>query len=347
MPMVTRCPACATLFRVTPQQLQVRDGQVRCGRCMTVFHGFAALAATPDLTPPEPQQPVAVRDEETAAGQWAAEPLATDDEAPQKPPPPPAAATESPAADAIEAMPADLERATSPALSETAPAVDADRIELPSPELAAGVSPASRHPPAPPYPLFPPAYGAGRTTIPASAISADESFLAQAHAKPRRSSRIWTLAALTAALVLAGQAVYVYRTGLAARYPVLRPALAQACAMLGCSVPLPQQPRLINIEASDLQIVDPARPGLIQLTATLRNHASHDLGYPALDLVLTGTREHTLARRIFLPEEYLERRADLGKGLAASAETTIRLVLDTGGLGAAGFRLDLLPAPAR
>jgi predicted Zn finger-like uncharacterized protein len=39
----TRCPACKTIFRVTPQQLALRDGQVRCGHCHTVFDGVAAL----------------------------------------------------------------------------------------------------------------------------------------------------------------------------------------------------------------------------------------------------------------------------------------------------------------
>jgi len=81
------------------------------------------------------------------------------------------------------------------------------------------------------------------------------------------------------------------------------------------------------------------------LTATLRNHAGHDLGYPALDLVLTNTKEHTLARRIFLPAEYLERGRDIAAGIPANAEITIRLDLDTGDLNPAGFRLDLLPAP--
>jgi hypothetical protein len=84
---------------------------------------------------------------------------------------------------------------------------------------------------------------------------------------------------------------------------------------------------------------------LIQLTATLRNHAAHDLGYPALDLVLTNTKEHALARRVFLPKEYLERGKDLMAGFPANAEITIRLDLDTGDLGPAGFRLDLLAAP--
>jgi hypothetical protein len=113
-----------------------------------------------------------------------------------------------------------------------------------------------------------------------------------------------------------------------------------------CKVTPPQRPRQIAIEASDLQVNDPARPGIIQLTATLRNHSGYDLGYPALDLVLTNTREHTLARRIFLPGEYLERGRDAEAGIPANAEITVRLDLDTGDLNPAGFRLDLLPAPA-
>jgi len=39
----TRCPACKTIFRVTPQQLALRNGQVRCGHCLTVFDGVAGL----------------------------------------------------------------------------------------------------------------------------------------------------------------------------------------------------------------------------------------------------------------------------------------------------------------
>jgi predicted Zn finger-like uncharacterized protein len=45
MSLVTRCPRCRTLFRVTPAQLQARAGQVRCGRCMHAFDGYAALTA--------------------------------------------------------------------------------------------------------------------------------------------------------------------------------------------------------------------------------------------------------------------------------------------------------------
>ena len=35
----TRCPGCKTIFRVTDAQLALREGQVRCGHCRTVFDG--------------------------------------------------------------------------------------------------------------------------------------------------------------------------------------------------------------------------------------------------------------------------------------------------------------------
>src|SRR5215467_4336284 len=44
----TRCPGCRTVFRVTPQQLALRDGQVRCGHCRNVFDGRAnAISLSP------------------------------------------------------------------------------------------------------------------------------------------------------------------------------------------------------------------------------------------------------------------------------------------------------------
>jgi hypothetical protein len=162
---------------------------------------------------------------------------------------------------------------------------------------------------------------------------------------PRRGAWAWAAGAVLLALALAGQAAYVYRGEISAQYPRLKPYLVQLCEPLRCTVAPPQRPKQIAIEASDLQAMDTSRPGLIQLTATLRNHAGHDLGYPALDLVLTNTKEHTLVRRIFAPGEYLERGRDILAGLPANAEITVRLDLDTGELSPAGFRLDLLPAP--
>ncbi len=46
--LVTTCTHCKARFRVTPQQLNVRQGQVRCGRCHEVFSGFQTLERFPD-----------------------------------------------------------------------------------------------------------------------------------------------------------------------------------------------------------------------------------------------------------------------------------------------------------
>lgn len=52
--MYTRCPHCATVYRVTPQQLQASGGQVKCGRCQAQFDAFTTLAAERPGTPAEP-----------------------------------------------------------------------------------------------------------------------------------------------------------------------------------------------------------------------------------------------------------------------------------------------------
>jgi predicted Zn finger-like uncharacterized protein len=51
----TRCPGCKTIFRVTPQQLAMRAGQVRCGHCHTVFDGVAALVSLAPRPRDEPE----------------------------------------------------------------------------------------------------------------------------------------------------------------------------------------------------------------------------------------------------------------------------------------------------
>src|SRR5258708_20014300 len=46
--LITTCTQCLARFRVTPQQLNAKQGQVRCGKCRQVFNGFEALERHPD-----------------------------------------------------------------------------------------------------------------------------------------------------------------------------------------------------------------------------------------------------------------------------------------------------------
>ncbi|MGJ7493826.1 zinc-ribbon and DUF3426 domain-containing protein [Variovorax sp. RT4R15] len=48
MSLVTRCPSCATTFKVVRDQLRISDGWVRCGRCSNVFDATLDLQEAPD-----------------------------------------------------------------------------------------------------------------------------------------------------------------------------------------------------------------------------------------------------------------------------------------------------------
>src|SRR5262245_59289636 len=268
MAMVTRCPACNTLFRVDSAQLQAQHGMVRCGRCMAVFDGFQTLASEPEPTVPDAATPQVAAPETAPA--LAATPAFQLE---------PVSATELAAAASARAPAAAAKSATAEEARDFGPA----------PEQ----------------------------------LTIDDQLLLEDRDARTRSARWWAAGAALLLLLLGAQAVHVYRGELAAYYPGLRPHLARLCETLRCNVSLPQRPRLIQVEASDLQANDPARPGMIQLTATVRNHAGYDVGYPALDLVLTNSRDHALARRIFLPRDYLEPERDVRMGIPANAEVTI------------------------
>ncbi|PXX78344.1 DUF3426 domain-containing protein [Rivihabitans pingtungensis] len=51
---ITQCPNCQTRFKVQPGQLDVCDGQVRCGRCATVFDARASLEPVNEPAPAKP-----------------------------------------------------------------------------------------------------------------------------------------------------------------------------------------------------------------------------------------------------------------------------------------------------
>lgn len=124
--MLTRCPHCQTCFRVTAEQLRMRQGSVRCGACRAVFDALGSLCddaprarvvevSLPPhaLTSPEPPAtPASVLPP--------AAPAETIPEAPPKAPPrplpeaPPEALHEAKAAPGTEAAPFPEEWTTPP-----------------------------------------------------------------------------------------------------------------------------------------------------------------------------------------------------------------------------------------
>lgn len=56
---ITRCPQCATAFRITRTQLQSAKGLVRCGSCLHVFRATDHLLVAPASPTHEPEAPLA------------------------------------------------------------------------------------------------------------------------------------------------------------------------------------------------------------------------------------------------------------------------------------------------
>jgi predicted Zn finger-like uncharacterized protein len=151
---------------------------------------------------------------------------------------------------------------------------------------------------------------------------------------------LWTVLALMLSIVLAVQAAFAFRTEMMVALPQTRTYYLRLCESLGCMIGLPTLSNYLHIEASDLKAVDPLHPNEIQLLLSVRNRAPIELAYPAFELTLTNSLEQAVARRVFLPAEYLPPTTQAG-GLKAGTEMPIQLYLDTGALRAAGYRLYL------
>ncbi len=65
--LTTRCPVCFTSFRVTQDQIDARDGKVRCGRCTALFDARTALSAGIDAAEAAPSAPAATKQRSSAA----------------------------------------------------------------------------------------------------------------------------------------------------------------------------------------------------------------------------------------------------------------------------------------
>jgi len=297
----TTCPGCATTFRVTPEQLAARGGKVRCGKCQAVFN---ANGSSPDK-----------------------------------------GAVVSPA----DALPDGTRTATA-----TPTPTSAEPAELAVPE--------------PPTAFFVPESGDNEPYVPAETVepfaASAVGSLAQISATPRETNEVpgyskWSeraidspspatankafrwpflLVGLLLGATLAGQVLFHFRSQAAVAVPDLRPFLETLSDMMGTDIPLLRHAELISIETSDLQ-ADPKRAELLALHATLRNRAAHEQGYPALQLSLTDTQDNVIARRVFLPGEYLPPQNLTPLIFAANAEIPVSLWIEAKEISAAGYRL--------
>ena len=333
--MLTRCPQCQTMFRVSPDQLKVRLGRVRCGRCRGEFNALDTLI---DDTPPP--LPVVTAETTEPGGIWLSqreaevapeETAIPTTEAPAMPPP-------LPEETALPAIEAPIEPPT-PSAEAEAPAVVANeahaQTDLPT-DSPADI-PADSPPDSPPAPSPPPPSESSPLPLPAAAgpFTLMEMVADEPEPPPRRWP--WVVGTVCALIALALQVALHYRVGLAAKAPALRPALVMACDLLGCEVALPADIAPIGIDTSDLH-PDGQRPNHLQLVATLRNRAPYAQAWPHLEVTLTDAGDHVLVRKAIPPGDYLQEKQKLSAGFPARGEQSVQLDLQTD-LAAVGYRL--------
>ncbi|MEP7371669.1 MAG: DUF3426 domain-containing protein [Nitrosospira sp.] len=323
MALVTRCPNCAAAFRVTPLHLQAHGGDVRCGQCAQVFNGFATLATVRE---PEDQDVAGPEAEATPEGAAGIPPdpdtlaVSTEESLPSAPAQETAQDQSGPGMTAKAAPASDLP----PIAEESAPQREGET----SSSAAASEDGEKRSPHRPDAP------------IPPSENYAWDNYAFDAVQLPK-ASLAWGIGSLFLIVMLVAQAIYLYRVELSVNAPATRPYLQRYCELLGCTIPSPQYAKSLNIESSDMQ-PDTQQPGVITLSATIRNRAPDPQAFPSFQLTLIDHQDRPLASRNFPPEAYLEDAASRGKVIAPNAEFNVRLHLDSGTLNAAGYRLLLL-----
>lgn len=373
--MLSRCPACATVFRVSAAQIRAREGRVRCGHCSAVFDALDSMlddAATEAPLPPldAPAAPPAAHvtpasDPEprhatlSILGASLSLPSALDSAPgaaitvadPAMPQPQPgqdaaafAAATEQ-AWQTRLAQPSDLEAGRPPLPESAASATEPPEADEPLASDTLEVASAS------------PA-DAAHTTDAATALLLSPGHLPDPAPDPAverirrelyrevpvpsRPSRAavfgWSLLCVATLIALTVQLLYLFRGELAQAAPALRPSLLSICASLGCDIPAPHEPGLVSIDSSDLN-PDAQDAHRLRLSALLRNRAGFMQAWPHLELTLTDTADKALVRKVFVPADYLPDVDTIQAGFPANSEHGVDVLIETRDVEASGYRL--------
>lgn len=323
MSLITRCPACGTMFKVVPDQLRISEGWVRCGHCAEVFDasihlqqdtpagedttlGPAADAAQSEPRAHAPSEAhVRAEADSTLESSAFQSSLNThmDDAAPDDAPD--TAQLEDEARALIETpldQPFELRRQDSGAV-ETRPA----RFE-PLPDLEPELH--------------------------------DLSFVRKA-----RRQAFWRGPGVRALLVLlllllagllAGQVAVHERDRLAASRPALKPWLARLCEPLHCRVSPPRQIDAISIDSSSFSKL---RGDAYRLNFTLKNQGGTEVAMPALELTLTDAQDQPVLRRVLLPADLGANPGVIGAAGEWSGSLAVAVAANGTASRIAGYRL--------
>jgi hypothetical protein len=118
----------------------------------------------------------------------------------------------------------------------------------------------------------------------------------------------------------------------------LRPLLSQMCELTGCRLP-PRRELGKIVLGNHLVQSHPRYENSLLITATLVNRADFSQPYPIVEVVMTDLGQRVVARRRFLPGEYLVGNSD-PDGLNPGSEVPLMLEVVDPGKNAVGFEFN-------
>lgn len=331
MSLITRCPACGTMFKVVPDQLRISEGWVRCGKCAEIFDASQRLEGG-DVVEAEPRAEI-----------------------------PPSAQVPVPVPAPVPAQRTEPARLTPSEPEGFSSSLHTDISDDDLPELLDSVHfddeahALVEHPLDRPFELKradvgevtgrreeKPRQEKARARPEPAPEPEDEhedlSFVRKARSDTARLSPatrvLFLLVLVVLALLLVGQLVIHDRDRLAASDPALARLVANLCVPLSCKAQVPRQIDAIVIDSSSFNRL---RGDAYRLNVTLKNQALIDVALPALELTLTDGQDQALVRRVFMPSELGGRPV-----IAASSDWSGSLALalaDNSGSRIAGYRL--------
>lgn len=343
MSLITRCPACETLFKVVPDQLRISEGWVRCGQCDDIFDASIHLLQVPldDAGPVAMPEGLVAHVEATKpvdATLPAIDPdqdsgyLASPDEllvAQEQEHVLPDVADD----EAVQAPPASISDAVAPGdepISMPPELPDAQTIVV-----AAGLLEAESN-----LPIHAVQAEPDEFESPLTSEFGDVSFM-----RGSSSSAFWhkpliratlMLSSVALLLVLSAQIVFHERDRLVALEPGLKPLLLTFCGALRCTLSPLRRTESIVIDSSSFAQI---RGDAYRLTFTVKNTAATALAVPAIELTLTDALDQPIVRRVFLPGE-LDAKLE---ALAAGADWSTSFAMAVKALGTServsGYRL--------
>lgn len=339
MSLITRCPACTTMFKVVPDQLRISDGWVRCGQCDEVFDANAHLQPTFETVPE------VVHEEKPSEFDWGSmldvEAKASDE----------ALALEFPLtkhADAPASVVEDNDDPIPSAFSDqrTHQAPDAallreadfdvsvdplDAVPATGTDWHAGVEVTADQDP-PPEPVS--------ESVPALEEPPIPQFLKPERTPRARRSRgarvAWVSLSVLLGCMLVVQVLVQERDRIVATAPSLAFWMQPLCHAMGCKISPLQQIESIMIDQSSFS---KAQGGGYVLGFSVKSTALTEVAIPSLELTLTDMQDRPLVRRVFTPRELGSQEQVLSPGGEWSGAVPVDAKLPDGAERISGYRL--------